>query len=1478
MCRKLIYLISFVVLLCTASSVQAITTVTTAYGNGADTYLSNDSQNGSGSNNGAPDANHGTEGGITCRRYDGTRMKLPYIRFDINDVIGDLNDATLSLNFTSSKTTSTWNIYGLVNESKDNWPEATPPRTTYNNAPGFDPCALGYYRIDANLQSVGTISTPSGPGYITSSPASLLLRNFIVTHDTNQRLTFALIPATSISDDKQWYITSKEGNPALAPYLTFPYALGTKASYPYPADGNMINSTTVTLKWLPGAYADKHDVYLGTDFAAVNSATDPNTLPGRGRQDPNYYNATGLIAGKTYYWQIDEVNNAKPPYLWRGPIWRFSIPPPAAYNPIPPDGFMYVAPKMILRWTAGMGAASHDVYFGINFADVNNGTGGTFRGNQAGITYDPPGDLNYNKTYYWRIDEKGTTTTKGAVWDFKTVPTAPTEPNLVGWWKFDGDVTDSGYGCDGTVIGSPGYVTGLFGNPAIDINNINDANSANDIYVDVPIGSVISSLTNSTFAVWVNWRGTEGDRRNQRFFSFGTSPADYMFLSPRRSSSAPTHFEISTGGTMQRVSWGPYSSDGTTIPANEWHHLAVTFNASTNTLTLYIDGVVPAGGQITPTTLITPSSLGYTTQNWFGRCENPAQQRPYRGYLDDLRIYDRALSAAEIADIAAPQKAWLPSPANGAKGAKMNSTLTWRAGYYADKHDVYLGTGFNDVNNANRSNDPCNVLVSQNQDPCTYDPGLLDANTTYYWRIDEVNLAKDPNIIKGDVWSFTTRQEFIITTAIGNGADTYLSNDGQSGNYGPNSIHGMDGGIEIRNYANTRLKIAYLRFDISDITEDMTGTKLSLNVTSSTRGRTLGVYGLKDSAGLDNWNEATTSYNTAPGFIPNPPTPLNSYAIDANILTRLAGLPVETTPGWYNSEPNALMNAFFNADTDNLLTFAVLYESSDTTADWWVASKEGDPNLAPRLVMPSPKATEPYPANGAVDVPSDVVLSWKPGRYADKHDVYLGTDSAAVTNADRGNDPCNVLVSQDQDPNYYNVTGLLPSTTYYWRIDEVNMAETPNIWRGDIWSFKTGLYLVVEDFDSYANDTALHAVWMDYTTTPPGINAYTYVNTDVNRHGNSMQYDYKDYADPYYSEAYAATTALPSGIGKDWTIGDVEALVLYFYGQAGNDANEKMYVKLTDGTHTKSVIYDGDAEDVTEPVWHEWNIKLTAFTGVTLTNVTRITIGFGDGSDPYPATGTGTVYFEDIRLYQRRCILTRRSDDFARADYIPDGGDCDVNYQELQTMVSNWLGATEQIRLEAENANTIKAPMQVYSDRADASGGKYIEVLPGYPAPYPPTNPDPLNDPNCGVATYNFTVNGGTYKVFGRVVAPADNQDSFWCRIPGATTNTNNDPNDPNWIRWDVSEAAGNDWAWDELNSDNDNDTTVEFTLSAGQHTLQIVHRERTKLDRLLITDDLGLDVATLLAWDADLNGDNKIDLKDFALLAKQWLIEELWP
>ncbi len=105
------------------------------------------------------------------------------------------------------------------------------------------------------------------------------------------------------------------------------------------------------------------------------------------------------------------------------------VPAEKAYNPDPPDGALYEDTWASLSWTAGDFAASHDVYFGDNFEDVNNGTGGTFQGNQAatffiagfwGFPY--PDGLIPGTTYYWRIDEVNDTEPNspwtGDVWSF----------------------------------------------------------------------------------------------------------------------------------------------------------------------------------------------------------------------------------------------------------------------------------------------------------------------------------------------------------------------------------------------------------------------------------------------------------------------------------------------------------------------------------------------------------------------------------------------------------------------------------------------------------------------------------------------------------------------------------------------------------------------------------------------------------------------------------------------------------------------------------------------------------------------------------------------------------------------------------------------------------------------------------------------------------------------------------------------------
>ncbi len=100
------------------------------------------------------------------------------------------------------------------------------------------------------------------------------------------------------------------------------------AEKPQPADKAVDVPRDGALVWKPGPLAKTHDVYFGTDFEDVNTATRTNSkglLVGQG-QDANTYDPPGLLAfGQTYYWRVDEVN--APPTdstLFEGNVWSFT--------------------------------------------------------------------------------------------------------------------------------------------------------------------------------------------------------------------------------------------------------------------------------------------------------------------------------------------------------------------------------------------------------------------------------------------------------------------------------------------------------------------------------------------------------------------------------------------------------------------------------------------------------------------------------------------------------------------------------------------------------------------------------------------------------------------------------------------------------------------------------------------------------------------------------------------------------------------------------------------------------------------------------------------------------------------------------------------------------------------------------------------------------------------------------------------------
>jgi hypothetical protein len=190
---------------------------------------------------------------------------------------------------------------------------------------------------------------------------------------------------------------------------------------PAPPDGATVDQTAAVLEWRRSDFAAAHKVYFGEDAEAVRAGTvTPMTVTTErltmGFTAPY---AMGLTAGQTYYWRVDEVNDANPESPWRGDVWSFLVRPLTAWRPAPADGSKFVDPSQNLSWQPAMGVLFHTVYFGDSAEQVGAATAGGW------MTMDPlrdPGPRQPNKTYYWRVDEfTGLVTNKGPVWSFTTV-------------------------------------------------------------------------------------------------------------------------------------------------------------------------------------------------------------------------------------------------------------------------------------------------------------------------------------------------------------------------------------------------------------------------------------------------------------------------------------------------------------------------------------------------------------------------------------------------------------------------------------------------------------------------------------------------------------------------------------------------------------------------------------------------------------------------------------------------------------------------------------------------------------------------------------------------------------------------------------------------------------------------------------------------------------------------------------------------
>jgi len=510
------------------------------------------------------------------------------------------------------------------------------------------------------------------------------------------------------------------------------------ATDPSPGDNeSSVYLFDVLLSWSAGGGAVNHDVYFGTDFDGVNNA-DIFSDQFKGNYDVNTYDPCSLDFGTTYYWRIDEKNICS---TVKGDIWSFrtmAISEFRASNPEPADGAEDVNPNIALRWAAGYGALSHDVYFGTDYNDVNDADtlSDQFKGNFDVTSYNP-GGLDLGTTYYWRIDEINTLlgTVKGDIWSFRIMAVG-IDPALMGWWKFDdGSGTtaydSSGYGNSGTIVGPDLYwVPGKVGEYALDFV-IGYVSIPYDLRLDIDGAGGI------TVSVWIK---------------LGWYPNDKVPIFGLYNSQGPdtkNHLGISapTGNT---IFWDQYPPSGGSLVSikpdlDVWYHVAAVQDSTYRAI--YINGDLSSSDN-SPESYsgATPNSIKIGGKIYMSNFS-------FYGTVDDVRIYNRDLSAEEIFELywqGQGENVFNPEPADGARGIVTNVVLSWTPETESVlSYDVYLGTDFNSVDNAT----PDSNEFMGNFDVNSCDPCGLDSGTTYYWRIDEKNIIRT---IKSDIWSFTT--------------------------------------------------------------------------------------------------------------------------------------------------------------------------------------------------------------------------------------------------------------------------------------------------------------------------------------------------------------------------------------------------------------------------------------------------------------------------------------------------------------------------------------------------------------------------------------------------------------------------------------------------------------------------------------------------------------------------------------------------
>ncbi len=678
---------------------------------------------------------------------------------------------------------------------------------------------------------------------------------------------------------------------------------------------------------------------------------------------------------------------------------------------------------------------------------------------------------------------------------------------LVAYYKFDAaagtTAIDETGAHDGTLTGALAWVAGKDGNA------LQFVGGNGSPFVDLGAWQT-DGPAGLGLAIWAKWDGDNGL---------------YQGVISQREGTMYWWTEISPGGDQLRFksNTSPQSNlylTGEHLIEGEWTHYACSHDAAAGTGAVYINGEERLTGNWS-----LPGGDFSGLRTGVGVVNTGDGLGTFNGTLDEAMIFNRPLTPEDIASAMqgfADPTASGPTPEDGAVDVRRDAALEWRPGATAVAHDVYFGTSVDDVSAADRSN-PSGVLVSQGQDVNSLDPeGLLEFGQTYYWRVDEVNGAPDNTIFPGLVWSFTAEPlAYLVENVV---ATTNAVSDAGAGI--ENTVNGS--GLDAAGHHST------------DATDMWLGTAPAGEAIwiEYELGR---VYKLHE---MRIWNY-NVQFELVLGFGLKDVT--IEYSTDGADWAVLGD--VELAQGTATADYTA--NSIIDFEGG-----AARYVRLTVNSKWGVLPQYG---LSEVQFFQIPTfAREPQPADGATQISVDTAMSWRPGRDTAVHEVYFDTDEAAVADG-------TALVDTIAASTYMPVD-LAFGATYFWKVDEVNEAETVPSWEGSLWNFSTQEFVTIDDFESYNDeDNLIYEAWLDGwingTGSTVGYLEAPFAEQQIVHGGiQSMPFEYNNTAAPFYSEAEYDLR------GRNWLGHGADTLRLFVSGQS------PAFAELADGSILMSAV------------------------------------------------------------------------------------------------------------------------------------------------------------------------------------------------------------------------------------------------------------------------------------------------------------------